>query len=79
MAGKIRTGNDVKNILESGVDFVTIGRSAILHHDFPARVMDYPNFTPIENPVSKAYLRNEGLGENFINYMQRWPGFVKDD
>ncbi|MEO1263430.1 MAG: NADH:flavin oxidoreductase [Bacteroidota bacterium] len=79
VAGKIRNGNDVHQILNSGVDFVTIGRSAILHHNFPLAVTDNPDFTPTETPVSKAYLHQEGLGENFVNYMRRWPGFVKDD
>lgn len=68
VAGKITTGKDVSNVLDAGVDFVAIGRSAILHHDFPAKVMEDPDFTPTETPVSKAYLRKEGLGEKFIGY-----------
>lgn len=76
VAGNIRTGYDVKKVLEAGVDFVSIGRSAILHHDFPKRVIDNLDFTPIETPVSEDYLRNEGLGENFIKYMRRWDKFV---
>ncbi|MDX1348879.1 MAG: NADH:flavin oxidoreductase, partial [Putridiphycobacter sp.] len=79
VAGNIRTGEDVKKVLDSGVDFLTIGRSAILHHDFPVKVMANPHFEPIELPVSKEYLMNEGLGENFINYMKRWPNFVKPE
>lgn len=76
VAGKIRSGQDVSNILNSGVHFVTIGRSAILHHDFAARVIENPNFEPIETPVSETYLRKEGLSSNFLKYMQRWPNFV---
>lgn len=76
VAGKIRTGSDVKKVLEADVDFVSIGRAAILHHDFPNRVMENSSFSPIALPVSPDYLRNEGLGENFITYMQRWDGFV---
>ena len=78
VAGNIRNGNDVKRVLNSGVDFATIGRSAILHHDFPMRVIDNPDFIPIENPVSKDYLRSEGLSDTFIKYMNRWPGFVEN-
>lgn len=78
VAGKIRSGKDVHTILNAGVDFVAIGRSAILHHDFPAKVMGNPEFVPAENPVSKDYLRKEGLGEAFIEYMHRWPGFVAE-
>lgn len=79
VAGKIRHGKDVHNILDEGVDFVTIGRSAILHHDFPTKVMDDSNFISIDTPVSKEYLSQEGLGEKFIQYMGRWPDFVKEE
>lgn len=78
VAGKISSGKDVHEILNSGVDFVTIGRSAILHHDFPKLVMEDPNFTPKVLPVSKDYLKNEGLSDTFIDYMNRWPGFVDE-
>jgi 2,4-dienoyl-CoA reductase-like NADH-dependent reductase (Old Yellow Enzyme family) len=77
VAGKIRKGRDVIKILEAGVDFVTIGRSAILHHDFPVKVIGNPDFSSIETPVSKAYLHKEGLSDKFIAYMGRWPDFVK--
>ncbi len=76
VAGKIRTGQDVKTILNAGVDFVSIGRSGILHHDFPKKVIAYEQFTPIETPVSEAHLITEGLGKDFIAYMKRWEGFV---
>jgi len=76
IAGKIRNGEDVRKALNAGIDFVTIGRSAILHHDFPEKVINDSNFKVTELPVSKEYLQSEGLGENFIRYMRKWPGFV---
>jgi 2,4-dienoyl-CoA reductase-like NADH-dependent reductase (Old Yellow Enzyme family) len=79
VAGKIRSGKDVQAILDEGVDFVTIGRSGILHHDFPSRVFNNPDFVPVETPVSRSYLKNEGLSEAFIDYMNKWPGFVEDE
>lgn len=78
VAGKIRTGSDVRDALGAGVDMVTIGRAAILHHDFPKKVMENPDFVPTSLPVSREYLRQEGLGEAFIQYMERWPDFIKD-
>jgi len=78
VAGNIRTGKDVSKILESGVDFVTIGRGGILHHDFPKKVIGDPDFEPIELPVTKQHLLNEGLSDKFIKYMQRWQGFVEE-
>ena len=76
VAGKIRNGQEVRQILDAGVDFVTIGRSAILHHDFPVKVIENPDFKSIETPVSKEYLHNEGLSDTFISYLGRWPNFV---
>ena len=79
VAGKIRTGHDVQKILDAGVDFVSIGRSAILHHDFPKLVMGNPDFEPVPNPVTREHLSKEGLGEKFIDYMSGWPDFVAED
>jgi 2,4-dienoyl-CoA reductase-like NADH-dependent reductase (Old Yellow Enzyme family) len=78
IAGQIRTGEDVQKVLDGGVDFLTIGRAAILHHDFPELVMKDAHFTPIDTPVSKEYLRKEGLSEKMVIYMQRWPDFVAE-
>ena len=77
VAGNIRTGKDVKRVLTAGIDFVSIGRAAILHHDFAKQVLTNANFTPQETPVTPDYLRDEGLGEKFITYMSRWDNFVK--
>lgn len=77
VAGKINTAKDVVEVLDAGVDFVSIGRSAILHHDFPKKVITDQNFEPIQLPASKAYLSEEGLSSKFITYMNRWPNFVK--
>lgn len=76
VAGKIRSAEDVQEIIDSKVDFVTIGRSAILHHDFPVKVMDDAQFEPIALPVSREHLTEEGLSPRFIQYMERWEGFV---
>ena len=77
VAGKISNAVDVQKVLDSGVDFVTIGTSAILHHNFPKLVIENPTFNPIAIPVSEEHLKKEGLGEKFIAYLKRWPGFVK--
>ncbi|MEZ5008081.1 MAG: NADH:flavin oxidoreductase [Chitinophagales bacterium] len=77
VAGKIRTGKDVQAILDANVDFVTIGRAAILHHDYPNQIQKDSSFVPVELPVSREHLEKEGLSESFINYMSKWPDFVK--
>lgn len=78
VAGKIRSGKDANAILQANVDFITVGRSGILHHDFPKLVMSNPNFTPTKTPVSATYLTKEGLSPTFIDYMGNWPGFVQE-
>jgi 2,4-dienoyl-CoA reductase-like NADH-dependent reductase (Old Yellow Enzyme family) len=77
VAGNIKRGEDVHKVLDAGVDFVSIGHSGILHHDFPVKVMEDASFVPTPTPVSKDYLSKEGLGADFITYMTRWDGFVE--
>jgi 2,4-dienoyl-CoA reductase-like NADH-dependent reductase (Old Yellow Enzyme family) len=77
-AGKIVTGADAASVLAAGMDFVVIGRSAVLHHDFARRVAADPAFVPVSTPVSPEYLGSEGLSDTFIKYMRNWKGFVTD-
>ena len=78
VAGKIHTAEEVNKILQSKVDFVTIGRAGILHHDFPVKVMNDANFKTIDLPVTIEHLQAQGLSDKFINYMNNWKGFVAD-
>ncbi|MFU8821940.1 MAG: NADH:flavin oxidoreductase [Gammaproteobacteria bacterium] len=78
VAGKIACPADALACLAAGVDFVLLGRAAILQHDFPLRAAAEPAFAPAGLPVTSAYLAAEGLGEAFITYLRRWPGFVLD-
>lgn len=77
VAGKITTPEAAKYCMDTGVDFVVIGRAAILHHDFPNQVAADSSFVPVELPVSVAHLQKEGLGKDFITYMSSWAGFVQ--
>jgi 2,4-dienoyl-CoA reductase-like NADH-dependent reductase (Old Yellow Enzyme family) len=77
VAGKITTGARAQACMDAGIDYVLIGRAGILHHDFPKRVAQSSEFESIALPVTQAYLRAEGLGPSFINYMQTtWKNFV---
>jgi 2,4-dienoyl-CoA reductase-like NADH-dependent reductase (Old Yellow Enzyme family) len=78
VAGKIKGGEEVHEILNAGVDFVTIGKSGIIHHDFPLRVMNDRNFKSKQLPVPISHLENEGLGPKFIEMMKSWPGFIEN-
>ena len=78
VAGKIHGSKESQDTLDGGADFVTIGKSGILHHDFPVQVLRNPDFRPVSTPVSKAYLEREGLGPAFIDYMRKWEGFITE-
>lgn len=75
-AGKIRTPAEAEQAFASGVDFIILGRAAILHHDFPLQLQRNPGFEPVEPPVSVEYLHKEGLSDKFVKYMGNFPGFV---
>lgn len=78
VAGKLRTPEEITQALEANIDFVLLGRAAILHHDYPLKMQENQNFVPISNPVSADHLRAEGLGEAFVTYMSGWKGFVQE-
>ena len=75
MAGNLRTPQDVTRALGEGVDWIMLGRAAILHHDFPKLYEEDDQFVPSQIPVSVDYLTQEGLSPKFIEYMSNW-GFV---
>jgi 2,4-dienoyl-CoA reductase-like NADH-dependent reductase (Old Yellow Enzyme family) len=77
-AGKLTTGAACARAMDAGLDFVLVGRGAILHHDFPQRVAADSDFKPIALPVAAAHLEAEGLGPAFLNYMRTWKGFVAE-
>jgi 2,4-dienoyl-CoA reductase-like NADH-dependent reductase (Old Yellow Enzyme family) len=78
VAGRIMDAATARRCLEHGADFVTIGRAAILHHDFPERVRAHDDFAAMPLPVSAGHLRAEGLGPAFVGYMKTWKGFVAE-
>jgi 2,4-dienoyl-CoA reductase-like NADH-dependent reductase (Old Yellow Enzyme family) len=78
LAGKIFSAAEARQCLQEGYDYVTLGRAAILHHDFPMQVEAASEFKMKELPVTREYLQKEGLGDNFLEYMSRWPDFIAD-
>jgi 2,4-dienoyl-CoA reductase-like NADH-dependent reductase (Old Yellow Enzyme family) len=78
-AGKIMGAPQANAVLEAGCDYAIIGRAAILRHDFPKRVQADPNYQSPPLPVTVQHLRDEGLSQPFINYMNGWKGFVAEE
>lgn len=77
-AGKIMSAQDARDVMAMGFDFPILGRAAILHHDFPKRVAADHDFVSTPTPVTETYLRDEGLGPAFVDYMRTWKGFVAE-
>jgi len=77
-AGKIMSAEDARDVLAMGFDFSVIGRAAILHHDFPKRVLADARFTPRATPASAATLAAEGISPTFIAYLRAYfPALVE--
>ncbi len=76
VAGKITSAKIADDCLKAGADFVMLGRAAILHHDFPQQAASSMEFAQTPLPVSANYLKQEGLGDAFVDYMASWDGFV---
>jgi 2,4-dienoyl-CoA reductase-like NADH-dependent reductase (Old Yellow Enzyme family) len=77
VAGKLRSAEEVQQVIDGGADFVLIGRAGILHHNFPRLAINNESFTSRDLPVPAQTLRDEGLSQTFIDYMSRWEGFVE--
>jgi 2,4-dienoyl-CoA reductase-like NADH-dependent reductase (Old Yellow Enzyme family) len=69
-AGKLGAPADAERALEWGLDFAILGRAAIVHHDFPARLAADPAFEPLAPPFSEAHLRAEGVSDPFLDYLK---------
>lgn len=79
VAGKIMSAATARACVEAGADFVLIGRGAILHHDFARRALAEAQFQSVPRPVTREYLRSQGVGPAFIHYLKtEWRDFVSD-
>lgn len=77
-AGKLYTAAQCQRAIDAGLDFVFIGRGAILHHDFPRRAIADPSFEVVSLPVTRDYLAQESVSPVFADYLATWEGFVAD-
>jgi 2,4-dienoyl-CoA reductase-like NADH-dependent reductase (Old Yellow Enzyme family) len=77
VSGKITTPRGALELMDAGADFVFLGRTAILHHDWPSRARLDPGFSPIPLPVHADHLAAEGCGARFIKYLRTFENFVQ--
>lgn len=78
-AGKIMDAATAASVIEAGCDFVTIGRAAVLRHDFPEWVRADPAYMSPTQPVSIQHLRDEGATDKFLAYLRTFPGFAAEE
>ncbi|MEP0200723.1 MAG: NADH:flavin oxidoreductase [Halioglobus sp.] len=79
VAGNIRNPEQAEQALAENIDWIMLGRAAILNHDFPAQYQQDSAFVPAAIPVTRAHLRNEGLSDGFIDYFGgNWPENLAD-
>jgi 2,4-dienoyl-CoA reductase-like NADH-dependent reductase (Old Yellow Enzyme family) len=77
--GNIRAPEQAEQAMHAGVDWVMLGRAAMLNHDFPLLYQANHSFAPAEIPASKQHLASEGMSPRFIDYFStNWPEFVGD-
>ena len=76
VAGNIRTPQDATRAMEADIDWIMLGRAAILNHNFPVLYSENPEFETPTIPVTADYLAREGLSPKFISYMSNW-GFIE--
>ncbi|OGM47210.1 hypothetical protein ABOM_003952 [Aspergillus bombycis] len=75
-SGHVLTAQQAVEVLDSGCDFVMIGKAAILDPDLPKKIETNEEYQAPKLPVTAEYLKSSGLSERFIDYMRTWEGFV---
>ncbi|TYL55511.1 NADH:flavin oxidoreductase [Nocardioides sp. BGMRC 2183] len=76
-AGGIRSAAQTHLLLDRGLDYVSVGTAAIIHHDFPRRVTADPQFRTCPIPIPREALAAEDVGPRFIDYLAAgWDDFV---
>ena len=69
VAGKVRSTADAQWAMDKGADFVSVGKGAIVQHDFAARAVADADFVGRPLPVTVDVLREERVGPAFIDYL----------
>ncbi len=78
VAGRVLSTADAQWCLDKGADFVSVGKGAIVHHDFAARAVADEAFMARSLPVSVDVLTQERVGPAFIDYLaETFPDVVE--
>ena len=78
VAGKIWTLKDAEWAMDHGSDFIALGRVAIANPDWPQQLTG--RTMPLhEPPYDVSLLERQQVGSAFINYLRRWPNFIREE
>lgn len=75
-AGGIWTAADLRRALAAGVDIAAVGKAGIIHPDWP-RACQQDGWSPTRPPLAPEALREAAVGEDFVNYLKKFPGLVQ--
>ncbi|MCC2594061.1 NADH:flavin oxidoreductase [Tessaracoccus sp. OS52] len=79
VAGKIASGPSAVAAVAAGADFVDIGRTAVADHRIAERILADADHPGPSFPVTRQDLRDNHVGEPFIEYFAKgWPQLVAD-
>lgn len=70
VSGNIWTAANASHAMDLGADFVSLGKAGIAHSSWPKECV-HPKFTPVHSPWDEAYLKKQGVGENFVKILER--------
>lgn len=77
-AGHIGTAEEAQRLIDQGVDLAYIGKAAVADRDFARNAIHDTEYRPQEFPLTPDQLRDERLGDSFIDYFAtNWPDLVQ--
>ncbi len=77
IAGKVMDGPSATAAMASGTDFIGIGRAAIADQHLAERILTDPTYPGPSFPVTTTQLRDNAVGDAFIEYFSKgWPQLV---
>lgn len=75
--GGVKTPIDADKALQTGADLVYLARTAIGNAQWITLAAKDPNFTPVAPPYTVEYLKQMGISDGLMEYLQTMPkGFV---
>jgi 2,4-dienoyl-CoA reductase-like NADH-dependent reductase (Old Yellow Enzyme family) len=75
--GGIKTPADANKALQTGTDLVYLARTAIGNTQWPNLAAKDANYTPVAPPYTADYLKQTGISDSFMGYLQTMPkGFA---